>query len=152
MHAPHTSPTFQRWNDDLLLGHRDIDDCHQAFAQILEKIHDCPATDLEPLFDCLVDHLQVHFESENRLMRTSGFPPRDCHIDEHDAVLQSAFAVQAALAQNNHLLCRTFIKELCVWFPKHTQHLDSALAHWLAKTQLGGKPVILKRNLLLNSA
>jgi hemerythrin len=35
------------------------------------------------------------------------------------------------------------------WFPKHADQLDSALAHWMSKERLGGKPVVLRRGLQL---
>ena len=41
------------------------------------------------------------------------------------------------------------VEHLADWFPKHADQLDSALAHWMAKKRLGGKPVVLRRGLQL---
>lgn len=99
--------------------------------------------------DQLSVHTEHHFEQENRLMNESEFPSRGCHIDEHNAVLASVREVRELLAQGNTDVCRRLVNELSEWFPSHTDHLDSALAHWLSKKQYGGKPVVIKRDLKL---
>lgn len=80
-------------------------------------------------------------------MRDTAFPPRDCHIDEHAAVLKSVHEVQALLAEGNVQACRALVLALVNWFPGHATHLDSALAHWLSKQRFGGKPVVLRRGI-----
>ena len=78
-------------------------------------------------------------------MTQSGFPPRQCHIDEHAAVLRSAEEVQAVVAQGRLEPARRFATALVDWFPGHADYLDAALAHWMCKQQHGGKPVVLRR-------
>jgi hemerythrin-like metal-binding protein len=94
-------------------------------------------------------HLESHFDQENTWMRESEFPARDCHIEQHDAVLESVHEVQVLLAQGNTQICRGLVQALADWFPKHATHLDSALAHWMCKRRLGGKPVVFRS---INSA
>jgi hemerythrin len=77
------------------------------------------------------------------------FPPRQCHIDEHAAVMQSVHEVQGLLAQGDATICRELVAQLADWFPKHADQLDSALAHWMTKKRLGGKPVVVRRGLKL---
>jgi hemerythrin len=43
---------------------------------------------------------------------------------------------------------RRLANALAEWFPGHAFHLDSALAHWMVKRSHGGKPVVLRRNVL----
>ncbi len=40
-----------------------------------------------------------------------------------------------------------FALNLFQWFPGHADYLDSALVAWISKKTLGGKPVVLCRNL-----
>jgi hemerythrin len=77
------------------------------------------------------------------------FPPRQCHIDEHAAVMHSVHEVQGLLAQGDTMICRELVAQLADWFPKHADQLDSALAHWMTKKRLGGKPVVVRRGLKL---
>ena len=37
------------------------------------------------------------------------------------------------------------------WFPGHADYLDSALAHWMCKERLGGKPIVLRRSIASGS-
>jgi hemerythrin-like metal-binding protein len=92
-------------------------------------------------------HALDHFGQEDRWMVETEFPARECHINEHAAVLQSIDEVQALLAQGNTQICRRLTEELSQWFPGHADYLDSALAHWMCKQRLGGKPVVIRRDL-----
>jgi hemerythrin-like metal-binding protein len=103
--------------------------------------------DLPACLDVLALHLQAHFDEEDRWMEETQFPARGCHIDEHAAVLQSVHQVQALLAQGDAAVCRRLSEELARWFPGHADYLDSALADWLCKQRLGGKPVVIRRDM-----
>lgn len=135
------------WEDDLLLGHPAVDHMHEEFVAVASAAQSAGEAELPLRYAALLDHLNRHFESEDRMMMDSGFPPRQCHMDEHAAVLKSAREVGEELAKGNVALCRSLMTELVRWFPKHAQHLDSALVHWVNKVRLGGKPVIVKRNI-----
>lgn len=80
-------------------------------------------------------------------MEDTQFPARQCHIDEHAAVMKSVREVQALLARGDTTHCRSLADELARWFPGHADYLDSALAHWMCKQRLGGKPVVIRRDL-----
>ena len=82
-------------------------------------------------------------------MRSTEFPPRDCHIREHAGVLQSVQQVRERIAsgQAGVELAHDFALYLFQWFPGHADYLDSALAAWMSKRTLGGQPVVLRRSL-----
>lgn len=148
--SPDTAPAAaMQWKDDFLLGYGPVDHYHQEFVEVMHQLQTADAAQWDGLFETLRVHLHAHFESENKMMLDTDFPPRDCHIKEHAAVMQSLVDVQAQMAQGDHSQCQPLIQALADWFPAHTQHLDSALVHWVAKHQLGGKPVIIKRGLTL---
>ena len=143
-----TSTAAITWIDDFLLGHGSMDKCHEDFVQTIACLHAAQDDALIELYPDLLTHLESHFDAENKLMVETEFPPRQCHIDEHNAVLNSVRQVAVELQEGNTALCRRLLEELSRWFPKHTQHLDSALAHWDGKSRLGGKPIIIKRHIL----
>lgn len=144
------SPTLV-WTDDFLLGHGGIDASHTEFVDQMVRLQGADDRALPDCFDGFVIHLRAHFEAENQLMLDTDFPPRQCHMDEHAAVLQSVLEVQQSLKSGRLNVVRDLICALAEWFPKHTQHLDSALAHWANKKRLGGKPVVIKRGLKLHA-
>lgn len=144
--------TVLQWHDDLMLGVADIDHNHREFVQVVQGLQLAEDGKLLDLFPGLVTHLEAHFGFENRVMQETEFPPRDCHIDEHAAVLKSVHEVHELLqndAARGAQVCRDLLQALVDWFPAHTQQLDSALSHWLAKKTWGAKPVLIKRGLAL---
>ena len=133
------------WSDDFLLGHGPMDDVHQEFVEIVCAMQEAPDQDVAPLLERFASHAKAHFESEDAWMAETDFPARACHIDEHAAVLKSVHAIQRRVANGDSQAARRLATELRAWFPGHAQHLDSALAHWMCKLRLGGKPVVLRR-------
>lgn len=134
------------WQDDYLLGYGPMDATHQEFVQQVGRLQAAPDAQLPELLGELLAHTRAHFDEENRWMRETQFPPADCHIEQHDAVLASMVDVQRLLVQEGRVdLCRSLVEALADWFPGHATHLDSALAHWMFKRQFNGKPVVLRR-------
>ena len=134
------------WGDHLLMGYAPMDDIHQEFVDLISQLETADDAQLPALLQAMDVHLQHHFAEEDQWMNSTAFPPRDCHIDEHAAVLKSVAEVREKLAQGDVAVCRSLIAALADWFPGHATHLDSALAHWLFKQRFGGKPVVIRRS------
>jgi len=143
------TPDPLHWNDQYLLGYTPIDEVHEEFVGLVGKMQAASDAELAALLAEFTRHCEQHFEMENRWMVETSFPPRDCHIDEHAAVLASVREVQALPPEEKVEVIRNLVEALADWFPKHADQLDSALAHWMSKERLGGKPVVLRRGLQL---
>lgn len=143
----HTTEVMD-WSDLYALGHPRMDEHHEEFVDAARRLHDCTAANAEQALQGMVDHLEEHFGQEDTWMNTSAFPPRDCHIKEHAAVLSSVREVLEAVTQQRAdiTLVHHLADSLWRWFPAHVDHLDSALAAWLTSRQHGGKPVVLRRD------
>lgn len=135
------------WSDAFLLGYGPMDDTHRDFVECANSLVQAPDTQLLAMLDLFIVHAREHFGTEDQWMTSTAFPPRDCHMDEHAAVLQSAQDVRLLLLAGNPQPVREFAAELVRWFPGHADYLDSALAQWMFKRQHGGKPVVLKRGM-----
>ena len=133
------------WTDQLLLGDPGIDADHQAFVGFVRALQAASDDELPARLEAFADHARTHFERENTWMRETAFSARQCHVDEHDAVLKSVAEVLELTRQGDRIVVRRLADELARWFPGHLQFLDSALAHWLCKQRFGGKPVVLQR-------
>ena len=149
MQLTHNMTTIEKisWSDSMLVGFKPMDDEHIAFVEMIEQMQNAAADDLPMLLDQFADVAHSHFDSENKMMEETQFPPRQCHIDEHMAVLNSVTEVRELLAKGHFNIGASLVNELAKWFPGHVTHLDSALSHWICKQQLGGKPVVIKRSL-----
>lgn len=136
-----------RWSDALVLGYGPLDARHEEFVSVVAALQQADDLELPQRLADVAAHLRAHFDEENVWMTETGFPARDCHVDEHAAVLRSLEQVQALLASGDGSECRRFAQELAHWFPGHADYMDAALAQWMCKLRLGGKPVVLRRRL-----
>jgi hemerythrin len=136
-----------QWTDAFLLGYEAMDDTHREFVDIVDRLLTCADADMAGVMHEFIQHAEAHFGQEKDWMEETDFPPRDCHIDDHNAVMESARQVEALVQGGDVDIGREFASELARWFPSHADYLDSALAQWLAKKKLGGVPVVLRRNL-----
>ena len=135
------------WTDAFLLGYGPLDDTHREFVEVVSALMQATDDELDGALVRLECHLRDHFGTEDRWMEETDFPARQCHMDEHGAVLATLEQVKALCANGDVAIVRRFGDELIQWFPGHADYLDAALSHWMSKTRLGGKPVVLRRNL-----
>lgn len=143
--TPQDSHDTLQWTDALLLGYAPMDAVHEEFVHCVAALQQASAAELPARLDELAEHAQRHFGDEDRWMEDTAFPARECHVNEHAAVMKSIQEVRQLLAQGNTEVCRGLATELARWFPAHADYLDSALAHWMCKQRLGGKPVVIRR-------
>lgn len=129
------------------LGYAPMDRVHEEFESLLRSTKVCTDAEMPSRIRLLKAHLRSHFDMEDRWMRETGFPARDCHIDEHAAVLASADDVCRLVQNGNVAVARAFVNELEKWFSGHAHYLDSALAAWMCKIRFEGKPLVLHRKL-----
>lgn len=133
------------WDDRYLLGHSKMDYTHREFVVLVNELLTVEDSNLPNALVRFVSHAEAHFAQEKMLMESDNFPARDCHIDEHNKVLESVLHVQEQLATGDVDLCRNLALALMDWFPGHADYMDSALATWLVNRAHGGSPLVLKR-------
>ena len=134
------------WEDRYLLGYRAMDDTHREFVDLVNALLTVPDNGLPAALQAFAQHAEAHFAQENAWMLTEDFPPRDCHIDEHNKVLASVHDVQQLLAEGDVDIVRELAKALRDWFPEHADYMDSALSTWLVKRAHAGRPLVFRRD------
>ena len=135
------------WSDSFLLGFAPMDSVHEEFVDIVQAILGCPDDELLSHLKDMERHADSHFSQELGWMQSTEFPAMDCHVDEHRAVQKSVTEVILLVAAGDAAVGRRLGQALADWFPGHADYLDSALAQWMVKKQMGGVPVVLKRRL-----
>lgn len=135
------------WNDSFLLGYGPMDASHREFVEVVAALLNSTEEQLGASLELVERHLLEHFNSEDRWMIETDYPARECHVNEHAAVLRTLGQVKELLSEGNAPIVRRFGYELTQWFPGHADYLDSALSHWMSKVRMGGKPVVLRRKL-----
>jgi hemerythrin len=139
--------TDLRWSDAFLLGYAPMDAVHREFVDTVDALLAASDAQMLDKLDAFASHATAHFRSEDDWMNETLFPARQCHIDEHAAVMKSVGEVRALVAVGQVEQGRSLARELARWFPGHADYLDSALAHWMCKQRLGGKPVVIRRDI-----
>ena len=86
------------WDDRYLVGHQAMDDTHREFVALVNAMLRAGDGDSRRRWMRLREHAEEHFASEQRLMERYGFPPRDCHVEEHERVLASVREVRSLVA------------------------------------------------------
>ena len=150
VHSPENDSFPVTWSDTFLLGFPPLDDIHREFVDALNGLQLAQDETLPARLDDFAAHAQRHFDQEDTWMVAADFPPRDCHIAEHAAVMASVSQVQALLAEGGVAEARRLAQALADWFPRHADHLDSALSHWMCKLRWNAKPVVVRRGLALH--
>lgn len=124
------------------VGESAIDEMHDEFARILDRAIDAADDQVTTVLQQIASHCGEHFAFEEEMMRRYNYPGWECHAQEHASVLASVCGVTRRAEQGDVAPGRTLTRALAQWFPAHSQHLDSALAHWMSKQRWGGKPVV----------
>ena len=136
------------WTDSYLLGFPPMDDTHREFVEIVNAMLAANDEAFLSHMRAFAVHAERHFAEERTWMEETDFPATQCHVDEHAAVMKSVQQVEQIVAQGDVAEGRRLAAELQRWFPGHADYMDSALSHWMSKKRWGGKPVVLRRNIL----
>jgi hemerythrin len=136
------------WSDTYLLGYTPMDETHQEFVLAVNAIMMASDADLPALLQAFLLHAEEHFSQEHEWMTDTGFPAKDCHAGEHEAVLKSVREVLGRVSQGNFAEARPLAAALADWFPSHADYMDASLAQWMSKRKLGGVPVVVRRNIV----
>lgn len=113
----------------LLVGHDLIDNDHDDFIDLLNRLDSAANADFPALFQQLYEHTEQHFERENQLMKQSAFPAETEHNSEHQRVLGEFKQFKTRIDKGLIAFGRSFVKErLPQWFELHVITMDSALA------------------------
>ena len=131
--------------DTLQLGHQRLDADHDEFIALAQQLRQAGADNVVAAHDALAAHARAHFALEDSLMAPHDFASKECHVDEHAAVLASFDEVRTVLLQGRTELAARFADRLIAWLPEHVDALDRHLAKFIFFQQTGGAPVLIRR-------
>lgn len=117
-----------QWNDDFVLGIHQMDQTHKEFVELVAAVQQADDAHLLEEWATLIDHTQVHFDTENRWMEATRFAATNCHATHHQAVLD-VMKEGLEYGRKGHLsVVRQMAEELTSWFPIHADSMDTALS------------------------
>jgi len=113
----------------LTVGYDPIDNDHDEFISLLNKLDTAGNTDFPALFQQLYEHTEQHFDRENQLMMQFAYPGEIEHKGEHQRVLGEFRQFKTRIDKGMIAFGRSFVRErLPQWFGLHVTTMDSALA------------------------
>lgn len=117
-----------QWSDALLLGYEPMDEVHRAFVDLLAVAQSASDDALPAAWLAVVEHTEQHFGREDEWMRRTRFSSAENHMLQHRVVLNVLREGLGMARSGQFAAVREMAGELAVWFAKHTQSLDAALA------------------------
>lgn len=119
------------WNESLTLDRGVMDETHREFVELLNRLADAPGNQLLGVLDEFIAHSEGHFAQEQRWMEQMTYPPLECHVREHDGVMEIAHAVRARVAAGEMRFGPVLAKAVAEWFSNHAASMDNVLALYM---------------------
>lgn len=122
------------WDDQLATGIPEIDSQHRGLFQLLEELR--ARSGVEPdesgllTVRQLLSYADLHFSTEERVMRESGYPDLSRHETAHRA-LQESTTESLTRILDHHLREAEVGALLEAWLVDHIREEDLPLARWL---------------------
>ena len=130
-------PVMQ-WNESLVLDRGVMDETHEEFIELLNRLADAPDEKMLAVLDEFIAHTEEHFAQEQRWMEQMTYPPLTCHVREHDGVLETAHEVRRRVAAGEMRFGQVLARAVAEWFSNHAASMDNVLALYMK--EVGYKP------------
>ena len=129
------------WTEQLELGVDRMDETHREFVAQLNALHAASQEDFLPMLDAFIEHTVEHFAQEARWMNEMPFPPKHCHMHEHEGVLEIMREVRRMVSEGKTHVGPVLVRELAPWFENHARSMDATLAFFLRCHAAGVDPM-----------
>ena len=121
------------------LGQAALDTEHQGQIDLLVQIEKelCGAADpdwLVSLLDHLIEFTDIHFMSEQVLMRERAYAGMPAHEEEHNQLIEQMRSFHKRVKAGEHTLTGADVSGLRSWVLRHIQTKDAAFARYLGRT------------------
>lgn len=119
------------WLDSYSLGDAEIDAQHRTLFGLVNAL--LAATEKSHLADAvtnLFEHTRDHFKHEEAIMRNSGYPGLQAHVEQHNTLLAKLDNASELIA-NYSLNVANLESFLAAWLLKHMETLDASLVNHL---------------------
>ena len=122
------APTLMPWTESLNTGDARMDETHQEFVDMVNKILATPEDEQLPVYKEFLNHTVEHFAQEERWMLATGFSADNCHASHHATILDTMRAVEEHYVGGDNEIIQRLAEALVEWFPQHAISMDAGLA------------------------
>ncbi|MCF8241038.1 MAG: bacteriohemerythrin [Melioribacteraceae bacterium] len=127
--------TFIEWTENESVRIKEIDVQHKNIADIINRLYFTIGTNRTneaiSLMKELMEELEVHFETEERLMKEKKYVNFFSHKMEHDRLLKKVYDFYDQMTGSKVMLNLEFAKSLKNWFFNHIELNDKKCGEYL---------------------
>jgi hemerythrin-like metal-binding protein len=118
------------------VGEKSIDAEHDLQMQMLDSLSQAiqRGGELSPMkyiLEQFIEFSDMHFLSEQLVMRLHGYPGYEPHLEEHTRLMKKVREVRANLLQGENAPSLVLVQELRQWLTAHIAQEDAAFGLYL---------------------
>ena len=120
------------------VGEKSIDAEHDLQMQLLDSLAQAiqRGGELSPMkyiLEQFIEFSDMHFLSEQLVMRLHGYPGYEPHLEEHTRLMKKVREIRSNLLQGENQPSLALVQELREWLVTHIAQEDAAFGHYLKK-------------------
>ncbi len=131
---------FIEWSDENNCNVEIIDKQHRQlidFAnELFQHLGDSYNWKIESLMKRLTEHLRLHFDTEEELMKSHKYENYISHKLEHDRYYKKVLDYEVSLKDGNEVVSLEFLNSIKNWFINHLDFNDKKLGRFLADKEI----------------
>ncbi len=133
--------SFLSWRDEYRVGIAQIDAEHQYLFKLINEFHHehtrgGKSQDVLMVLNRLVAYAEEHFQREEALMQSIGYPRLERQHDLHEKLFSSIFSLNEKLSRNSVKVDSETLRFLKDWLVEHIVKEDTDIGDFM-KRQAG---------------
>lgn len=117
-----------------------IDNEHRIQMGLLSALYDAvndkkSASEINEILNQLTTFSELHFMSEDLLMRLYAYPDYDDHVNDHEAMTEYLKDIMNTVTAGQDVMALKTVSELRQFLVSHISTRDEALSEYLNKVQ-----------------
>ena len=117
-----------------------IDNEHRIQMGLLNALHDAvndkkPESEINQILNQLTTYSELHFMSEDLLMRLYAYPDYDDHVNDHEAMTEYLKEIMNTVSAGQDSMTLKTVSDLRGFLVGHIGPRDEALSEYLKKVQ-----------------
>ncbi|MGD8782063.1 MAG: bacteriohemerythrin [Ignavibacteria bacterium] len=131
---------FIEWSDKYNCNVQVIDEQHKQTIDLANELHrhlgESYNWRIESIMKRLIEHLRIHFDTEEFLMKSHKYESYISHKLEHDRYYKKVQSYETALKEGNEVISLEFLNSLRTWFRNHLRLNDQKLGKYLSNQEI----------------
>ena len=128
---------YFEWSEDLSVNEVEIDDQHKILIGIINDLHDSIQVgfergDIDKILTRLILYVQVHFDTEERIMADTQYPGETEHQKAHFALTSKVGELYRRQLEGQPSVANDIMDFLKTWLTDHILKIDKKFGTYLS--------------------